>query len=238
MPAEENVAAIAAEMEDAKTFHMLCQDRPDIALRKISVLERRIPEMGKNPAILFFRAVALANRSLELYARGDKITDAQGLEECGLALKGLTRALDILQAERVGTLGKDMRPLIDKMAVALEKSAPGSVQELTGATELKFIALANRLKAPVNPDPERNLSEDELREVMETPVKAPFIIRSALVARVIAKSSSKSVVVMLYDEEEMWEHTGKLRPSNGMLEFTRPAPGIGWTWHLTASGSA
>jgi hypothetical protein len=227
---------LGPEIVDTETFFALCRDQPDEALLKIATLEVGVPELGNTFPVPLYKFLALARKTLvACESQGDQ-SDAYVRSLCTECLRAYPRARAAAKAaDAEDTLEEPfVRSSLDAVAVLVEKDEPGRVQELLAETKLKYAMLANRVdiaKAVQNV-----LAGDEMLEALEFSVTAPFIIRAALLGRMVNLPNAKVLSIMLYEQTDVWGPSEKMNPIKGQLHL-RKENVAGSQWRLLATPS-
>ncbi len=221
---------IAPEIMDTEAFYEVCQNRPDEALRKISKLEQGTPELGETFPVPLFKFVALGHKAIVAYESNGNQPDAHVLglcRECLRAYAHAETASKSADAENVIREPSVMESL-DAISILVEKGEPGGVQRQLSRTKLKYAAFANRVD--ISNAVQNTLTNDELREALEFPVTAPFIIRAALFGTVMDVGNAKMLSIMLYEQTEIWDQSEKMNPIKGQLHLRKEkSAGSHWT---------
>jgi hypothetical protein len=221
---------IAPEIMDTEAFYKVCQNRPDEALRKISTLEQGTPELGETFPVPLFKFVALGHKAIMAYESNGNQPDAHVLGLCSECLRAYAHAETASKAANAENLIREPSVMesLDAISILVEKGEPGGVQQQLSQTKLKYAAFANRVD--ISNAVQNALTNDELREALEFPVTAPFIIRAALFGTVMDVGNAKMLSIMLYEQTEVWDQSEKMNPIKGQLHLRKEkSAGSHWT---------
>lgn len=221
---------IAPEIMDTEAFIGVCQNRPDEALHKISKLEQGVPELGRTYPTPFFKFLALARKATIAYESNGSHSSPHVLGLCRETLRAYVHAKAAAKAADAeeAITGSFVIDTLDSIAILVETDEPGAVQIDLDETKLKYAAFANRVD--ISHVVQNALTSDEMREALEFPLTAPFIIRAALFGTVMDVGNAKVLSIMLYDQTEVWGPSEKMNPIRGQLHLRKEGTtGSHWT---------
>lgn len=68
---------------------------------------------------------------------------------------------------------------------------------------------------------EGKLNTEDMRQILDLPVDAPFTIRAALICKHEDLPDERKLTIALYDETEVWGGTGKMNPIKKFLNLRK-----------------